>query len=430
MISTYSIKTDLSIANAKWLLNTITGDSPVNYLFAFIGKSTPWAVEDEPPMPVDSIEDYISSWKSLISLKRIPSTEATLAIRRIDWIVNTVYDMYDSKASNLYESNFYVYTSSRRVYKCLSNNNGAPSTLEPASTSLTPFTTLDGYKWQLMYVINESTATKWANDNVIPVAEITSDDSSTQWQVQQAAIPGTIDAIEIVEAGSNYLVPPTITITGDGTGATAEVILSEGSIASITITNRGSGYTYAEVALSGDGGGVLRPIISPIKGHGSNAVEELGARYLIVRAMFDKDENGTFPTDISFRQIGLIMNPTLYGTDTIASDTEGINQMKKLTLSVSPSTFIQGEQLLNQTNNSTCNFVTYEDNDVSINNINGTFSEGDTIIGVSSGITATISDVTNEYLNLYSGRLLYTENRQAVVRTTSQSEVYKLVIAF
>ena len=84
MISTYSIKKDLSITNAKWLLNTISGNNPENYLFAFIGKSTPWFVDSEPSMPVDNENDYINDWKNMISLKRIPSSETILAIRKID----------------------------------------------------------------------------------------------------------------------------------------------------------------------------------------------------------------------------------------------------------------------------------------------------------------------------------------------------------
>ncbi|OWK34978.1 hypothetical protein [Fimbriiglobus ruber] len=45
--------------------------------------------------------------------------------------------------------------------------------------------------------------------------------------------------------GNGYSVPSPVAITGDGTGATAVTVVSDGEVTGITITNGGSGYTFA-----------------------------------------------------------------------------------------------------------------------------------------------------------------------------------------
>lgn len=63
-----------------------------------------------------------------------------------------------------------------------------------------------------------------------------------------------ISAIEVVNAGYNYSSTPTVTISGDGTGATAEAIVEGGRITEIRITNRGVDYTRATVTITDNTG--------------------------------------------------------------------------------------------------------------------------------------------------------------------------------
>jgi len=67
---------------------------------------------------------------------------------------------------------------------------------------------------------------------------------------------GTISSIDVIDAGGLYTSAPTITITGDGTGATASAVIVDKKISSITITAVGNGYTYATATVGNDGGGV------------------------------------------------------------------------------------------------------------------------------------------------------------------------------
>ena len=58
---------------------------------------------------------------------------------------------------------------------------------------------------------------------------------------------GTVSAVEIVNPGYGYSSPPTLTVSGDGTGVTATAVLaSDGSIDSVSVSG-GSGYTEASV---------------------------------------------------------------------------------------------------------------------------------------------------------------------------------------
>jgi hypothetical protein len=63
-----------------------------------------------------------------------------------------------------------------------------------------------------------------------------------------------VDSISVITAGQNYTFEPTVTITGDGTGATAIANIINGKVSNITITNRGSDYTVANATITGGNG--------------------------------------------------------------------------------------------------------------------------------------------------------------------------------
>ncbi len=77
------------------------------------------------------------------------------------------------------------------------------------------------------------------------VATIGSDDINSD--------TGVIENINLVESGSEYDFAPDIEIIGDGSGATAVATVSNGEISAINIVDGGTGYTTAEVFISGGG---------------------------------------------------------------------------------------------------------------------------------------------------------------------------------
>ena len=73
----------------------------------------------------------------------------------------------------------------------------------------------------------------------------------TEVYVEQAPSDSTfIDSIEVLSPGMYYYTAPTVTISGDGTGATATAIVSDGKIKQIVLTNPGKNYTQAVVQIT------------------------------------------------------------------------------------------------------------------------------------------------------------------------------------
>lgn len=62
-----------------------------------------------------------------------------------------------------------------------------------------------------------------------------------------------VDSIEVINAGVNYETAPTITVVGDGIGATAEATVVRGKIIKIEVTNKGTGYNAATIEIDGVG---------------------------------------------------------------------------------------------------------------------------------------------------------------------------------
>ena len=63
-----------------------------------------------------------------------------------------------------------------------------------------------------------------------------------------------ISSVSVTNPGTGYTTSPTVTITGDGIGATAEAVIVNGSIQKINITNRGIDYTRAIITITGGNG--------------------------------------------------------------------------------------------------------------------------------------------------------------------------------
>ena len=102
-----------------------------------------------------------------------------------------------------YVNPMYMITSSRNVYKCLSNNASADSTVEPVgdyTTSNGNISTSDGYIWKYMYNVKPSN--KFLTDTWIPVPSSVKqiDYSSSILNV----IDGEVATIVVANSGSGY----------------------------------------------------------------------------------------------------------------------------------------------------------------------------------------------------------------------------------
>tara|TARA_S200002703_G_scaffold2958_1_gene4403 strand:- start:4625 stop:6121 length:1497 start_codon:yes stop_codon:yes gene_type:complete len=486
--------------NANQFSESFTETSK-NLYYLFLGKATAFTSgttggsDSSPPTPGDNPVDESRAWDSMLAAKNITSSDITFAIPRRNWSNGSTFDMYEhnitasnqttSSASNLYDSTFYFVTSDFNVYKVLDNNGGtAYSGAEPTSTSTSPFA-LGGYVLKYMYTITQSEISKFVTTDFIPV--------STDSTVSAAATDGKIESF-IVTAGSGYTNGTYYAaVYGDGTsagtssGAIIRITVANNAIASFGLVagtdttvhagganytfgyvNLGDDYIFSDASLSsstslGSGtGGAIDVIISPVGGHGSNAVTELGGHYVMAATTITQAEDDNFSTANDFRTVGIVVDPTTFGTSTVAT-TSTFRQTYVVKMSSSSGTF-QADEVITQATtgavgkvvewDSTLSLLYYQQESFKGFGTNSTtggyvaFSGANLITGGTSGATGTPSTTTesvtlansttlslttgyaNPELEPDSGNIIYLENRKPIQRASDQTEDIKVIIEF
>lgn len=218
----------------------------------FLSPFIPSSTTDTPGQPSENFRYELHVRRDILTAKKIKPSDVSYVVRRIDWVSNTVYDMYDdaietttgygygpaySGATRLEDANFYVLTTDYNVYKCIDNANNSRSTYMPTGTTPEIFTTADGYKWKFMYSIPVSLRNRFLSSEYMPV--------STALKAQFYS-KGEINLISIENGGTGYN-PATTTaiITGDGYKEFNPYLLSD-----LTLTNAGDNYTSITVTIS------------------------------------------------------------------------------------------------------------------------------------------------------------------------------------
>ena len=92
-----------------------------------------------------------------------------------------------------------------------------------------------------------------------------------------------INSISIINPGYGYQFAPTITIQGDGTGATAEATISNGLVSNINIITPGKDYSSAVV--------IITPSIYDTTAYGSVAVINFQGTYGTLRSYYYNNKN-------------------------------------------------------------------------------------------------------------------------------------------
>lgn len=436
---------NLRIYNAEQFKQSISELGPTS-IYLTIGKVRPWDNDAEPPQADSGVGTFNDVWQQMVAAKLIVGSDVRHAIRRINWTSDTVYDAYDHCTCTLLLFNddveFFVLTTDWNIYKCLYNNNGGQSTVMPTQTIVdAAVEEQDGYIWKYMYTLTAEERIRFMTDSYIPVRTLLADNNSLQWQVQESATPGSIDIIKVVNGGSNYSNASTITVTiaGDGVGATARAKINSSSntVSSITMINRGLNYTYATISITDSGTGsdaTANAVISPPGGHGSDPMRELGGSYLMLNPRIKSSEDGKISINNEYRQIALIQDPVVVGTGNIASNTV-YTQVVKLTMSPSGSEFIedeyvyQGESLLSSTFKGLVVDWNSGNNILQLTDTTGIITSV-ILNGATSGASRFVESITEKELRPYSGNLLYVDNIVPIERAIDQTEDYKILLKF
>ena len=462
--------------NAEQFYESFAEASTSYYLF--VGRPQPWTSttpfgggsDSAPPTPLDNVDDEYMYFRDMLAAKRIAVADIQYAIPRHNWVTGTAYDYYrgdygaqwsstasdivktENDGTNLWASTtlFYVLSSTNNVYKCMWNNGGAASTVEPTGTSNAELTTADSYVWKYMYTLTTTQITDFLTADFMPVV--------TNSTVSGAAVDGAVLHYKVMAGGSGYTAGAHTgqTLRGDsairgGTNATFTVNVTGGAVTSVVSTAAGSKYTFADCNIdniSGIGGGtgaIVTPIIGPPGGHGFNAVDELGAFYVMTNTTIAGTEgSGDFVVDQDFRRVGIVLNPYNFGTSVVATASTR-NALKSMTFSGTPGSFLADESISAPSGakgivvnfDSTTKILKYIQTQWTGVKTTAGATQGNEIAFATSDVvtsasnaTGTIASLTNPEIAYYTGKGIYVEDRAPISRATDQTENIKLIVEF
>jgi len=184
-ISTSALRANVALSYARSIASQ-------NNTFITIGNKTGAAIAET---AVDSAADISEFHSRMIGGIKVTNQDVSVSTDRVNWVAGNVYDQY-----NAYQDTSCFITvasgTSFNVYKCLSNNNGAPSTAIPNLVSAPPFKTADNYVWQFMWTVSDVIASKFSTPTTIPVVTATA--------LSSQAVKGSVDTFVINDAGRLY----------------------------------------------------------------------------------------------------------------------------------------------------------------------------------------------------------------------------------
>jgi hypothetical protein len=443
------------ISNANGFIEKFSGSPLEDRLYCFIAKTDPWnddpdsAVDLTPDLPIGETFEQSKIYNDMIAMKRVDPSNFVLCAPTHKWTSGQPYYAWDdsyresivesgcSNVESIYEKAFYVVTGFFRVYKCLEAGSGN-SFYEPSHTSIEPLEYPDGYVWHYMYTIETEDAITFYNNYFMPVREKIVQDEN------QSDIEGGIFKIVVTEGGSGYSSAPTVTIEGNGSGATATASIVGDAVSEIRIDvsgvdstlSHGTGYDYARVVLSGGGGtgATARAVLSPKHGHGYNPPEELGAYNVEIAVDIDSDEGGDFIVTNDYRRIGLIENPMANGSPLMAATNVTMMCLKSMDISSVIGTFSNDSIITGASSTAKAYVDAYDLANSKIyfhqNEKTGweEFLEGE---GLSVDVnTALIDSINESEYEPFTGNILFIENRDPIIRTSSTKEEIRIVVQF
>ena len=457
--------------NAEQFYESFSEANTAFYLF--VGRPQPWTSttpygggsDSAPPSPLDNVDDEYMYFRDMLAAKKIAAADIQYAIPRHNWTTGTAYDYYrgdygaqwsstasdivktENDGTNLWASTtlFYVLSSTNNVYKCMWNNAGAASTVEPTGTSNSELTTADSYVWKYMYSLTTTQITDFLTADFMPVA--------TNSTVSGAAVDGAVRHYKVMRGGAGYTNGSYTaqTLQGDssvrgGTAATFTVTVAGGAVTSVVAVAAGTKYTFADCNIDGISGigtpgtsAIVTPIIGPPGGHGFNAINELGGFYIMTNTTISGTEgSGDFVVDQDFRRVGIVLNPNNYDGSAATAATR--NALKSMTFSGTPGSFLADESITAPSGaagivvafDSTTKILKYIQTQWTGVNAAGSeiaFAASDVVTSASSA-TGTIASLTSPEIAYYSGNTIYAEDRAPISRATDQTENIKLIVEF
>jgi len=437
----------------------------IQTMYCFLGRVTPWTDDTVPEVPLQTQRYLKSTYNDIFVMKRITTNDISPVIQRNDWESGFIYDAYvddadmyalDQNGYLLYT--FYVKNRYDQVFKCLWNSNRAASINEPffqpgSYQTNNIFYGDDGYKWKYIYTIDIGRKNKFMDILWMPVPVT----ANIPNPLLSSSGTGSVDAINVINRGNNYDTQNSIisiVITGDGTGANATAIIDSNTqsltykqITDVSVTNPGTNYTYATatvtvantslITATQGSGAILTSPVSPIGGHGFNPATELGASRIMITAEFNGTENGFIPTDIKYRQVGLIASPSARSTYPALANAAIYKAYTEVFVSAGFGLFNSSETVYQVFPAGSTTIVysgtvlSFDEgaNLVKLINTQGTPSLSSPLYG-STGTVRTLLSNNSTDIIINSGYITYIENRDSIERSDDGTEQFKFVLGY
>jgi hypothetical protein len=223
MATSSLMKTILHNSIADGLYNEIT--SRYARYYYYLGKTLSWEDELTPPYPVDSFAAELDARNEIITMKEIKPTDVAYVIPRYNWTQNYVYDIYDDQYStevqgiNLSGGGF-GYGSAPNVYIGSVGATNWVATVSHGSGTM--------IKSGSNYYIVTTSGTLGTTAPTHTTGTVVNGTAPLLW-------------VQVDD--------------GNGTGATAEAYVLDGSVIDIRLTHRGYGYTSIPSVIIAGGGG-------------------------------------------------------------------------------------------------------------------------------------------------------------------------------
>lgn len=425
------------------------GDINAN-LYMSIGKQTEWPNPTTPPAPDLSGASQAQAKSDATAFLQVKPDNVRLGIKNNAWTTGTIYSQFDpSIDQSTYPTPNYVIVDQTFVYKCLDNNNGVASTVQPVGTSTNVIELSDGYIWKYVGAIAAKDVIDFGNAQFSPLPTAVgtaqpgsistfkglvssstpfSDTATIATKVigsgngASAAVRTTISGNQVTltglfssTGGTGYNANPTpyaiaydSAATGDG--ATIAATVASGGVSGLSVTTGGSGYTDAFAVIIGDGTGATANVTVSGGQITNVTVGAAGTGYTwAIAVVIPGTAGGAAPA---------VLAPVNgHGSD-LETELQANTVLVTVRLLAALSAYIPTQS---SSVDGSFRQITL------ISGVQGSTRNAEAYLGPANTQYATNPGNLNKYLN-GSGYVLYMNNIEAIIHTATQEEVIKISI--
>ena len=222
------------------------------------------------------------------------------------------------------------------------------------------------------------------------------------------------------DINAEYIVSPKVLIEGDGTGCQAIAIVNAAisTIQEIIVINPGQNYSQATASVLSFSvaNSVIKPLLSPLKGHGADPVRETGADTIVINLPIQSNEHTRISGNKDIRTLGILKDP-LFSNTSLAITPSTV----RLDFTSHSGSFSAGEYVT-QGNIGAIGKVTFANNTtLLINDVQGSFIANIPVYGMLTDSSATPN--TFSYSNFGINDRVYQGNVSGNVLASNSTNI-------